>query len=213
MQIIPPLPRWILFAVLLAAISALPAFAEEESSGITWITWVLMWVTRLLPDVVVGVVAGVVTVLLAAWQGFKNFRKGMRHNKKAEIYERLLAALNAQRDAYNAVIGMHECDMLHHSPRTEQQEQERKEREREKDKEAEKAHEDWSRAIAVAKLYLPPKSVNALRGLREEAGKKIGESGAKADKTGDQIGYMRDKVSLLGKLAEEVQKQAEKDLR
>ena len=196
------LNRWILFAVLLAVVVALPAFAEESSGAI------FEWCEVLLDAIV-----SVGTLLFAAWLAYWNFRKGMRHNKKAEIYERLLAALNAQRDAHSAVIGMLESDMLRSFSLTKQQEQERKEREREKDKEAEKAHEDWSRAIAVAKLYLPLKSVNALRELRKETGKKIGESEAEAVKTNDQIGYMRDKVDLLGKLAEEVQKQAEKDLR
>ena len=194
-----PLNRWVLIVVVMMAIVfTLPVFAGEESSNAIW-ECVRGWVVKLLPDVVTGVVAGVVTVMLAARMGLRNFREGMLHNKKAEIYERLLAALHTQKEAYDAIFRNNVFGMKYGkcliSPEDESKEKER----------AEQAKKEWFSAISAAELYLPPESVNALRAAREKANKAIG-------KDGTDIDMMLERSTQLEKLVEDVKKQARKDI-
>ena len=164
MQIIPfefPLNRWILIvAIMLAVVLALPVsvellsvYAEED-----WIIPKSWWesVLRVLSDAVVGAMAGIVVGVVTVWcgarLGLQNFHKGMQHNKKARIYERILEALFAEKDALSSYMRI--AHALQDLPIERQQEQKQKE---------ERAREEWGRAIAVAALYLSPKSMETLR--------------------------------------------------
>ena len=156
MQTIPsefPLNRWILIvAIMLTVVFVLPVYAEglsvhaEEERMVPKLWWksVLRVLSEVVVGAVIGIATGVVTVRCGARLGLKNFRVGMQHNKKAEMYERLLEALFAEKDALSAFI-----------PTSIYAKELSKEQEQIENKKLKKAQEQWGRAITVAKLYLP----------------------------------------------------------
>ena len=193
-----PLNRWILIvAIMLAVVFVLPVYAEtlsvhaEEEQIVpkSWWESVRKILSEAAVGAVVGIVTGVVTVWFGARQGLKNFRVGMQHNKKAGVYERLLEALFAEKDALRALTPM----SAYAKELSEKEEQIENQK-------AKKAAEEWGRAITVAKLYLPPKSVEILHQYRKEMGDQFEEGG---------YPYV---ISEIDSVVEKVQQQAAADL-
>ena len=184
------LNRWI-FIVVLAVIFVLPAFAEEKSSGT-----VLECVFEILSDIGIGPITGMMTggatIWLTAWLGLKNFRKGMQHNKKAEIYERLLSALFSEMSVFDTIV----ADMRKVYPLSSKDRQEEQ-------KKLEKAKDEWFAAISIAELYFSQKSVQDLRDSRKEVDKKIREY---RSQNGEPEG------NILCSLVQTVKEQARKDI-
>ena len=194
-----PLNRWILIvAVMLAVIFVLPVYAEvlsvhaEEERIVPKLWWksVLRVLSEVVVGAVIGIAAGVVTVWCGAWLGLKNFRVGMQHNKKAEMYERILEALFAEKDALCALM-----------PTSINAKELSKKEEQIENQKVKRAQEEWGRAITVAKLYLPPESVKTLCKYRKEISEAVKEGG-----------FPCAIIFEIDSVVEKVQQQAEADL-